>query len=162
MLADKYDRYKITYTGCHVFNPGSFIGNSFVFSTYKPSEANSEEWWCERNCLSWLIADLFTVYLTWILKSRMYLSGKYICLIINPLEGIENSQFSSCNFRFGKTSGSNNSHSVAPFVCWNMSPRWRNLCSFWPAIKHLMTVTDQSCGMFSRVFNNSVLPYLDS
>lgn len=44
MLADKYDRYKITYTGCHVFNPGSFIGNSFVFSTYKPSEANSEEW----------------------------------------------------------------------------------------------------------------------
>ncbi|KAF9464455.1 DNA polymerase epsilon, subunit B, partial [Collybia nuda] len=43
VLADKYDRYKITYTGCHVFNPGSFIGNSFVFSTYKPSEANSEE-----------------------------------------------------------------------------------------------------------------------
>ncbi|KAF5387712.1 hypothetical protein D9615_000497 [Tricholomella constricta] len=43
VLADKYDRYKITYTGCHVFNPGSFIGNSFVFSTYKPAEANSEE-----------------------------------------------------------------------------------------------------------------------
>ncbi|KAF8076498.1 DNA polymerase alpha/epsilon subunit B-domain-containing protein [Lyophyllum atratum] len=43
VLADKYDRYKITYTGCHVFNPGSFVGNSFVFSTYKPAEANSEE-----------------------------------------------------------------------------------------------------------------------
>ncbi|THV08446.1 DNA polymerase epsilon, subunit B [Dendrothele bispora CBS 962.96] len=44
VLADKYDRYKITYTGCHVFNPGSFVGNSFVFSTYKPAEINSEEW----------------------------------------------------------------------------------------------------------------------
>ncbi|KAF8826839.1 hypothetical protein HHX47_DHR5000728 [Lentinula edodes] len=44
VLADKYDRYKITYTGCHVFNPGSFVGSSFVFSTYKPAEINSEEW----------------------------------------------------------------------------------------------------------------------
>uniref|UniRef100_A0A0W0FJU1 DNA polymerase epsilon subunit n=1 Tax=Moniliophthora roreri TaxID=221103 RepID=A0A0W0FJU1_MONRR len=44
-LADKYDRFKITYTGCHVFNPGSFVGNSFNFSAYKPSEINSEE--CE-------------------------------------------------------------------------------------------------------------------
>ncbi|KAG6854823.1 hypothetical protein C0991_012013 [Blastosporella zonata] len=44
VMADKYDRYKITYTGCHVLNPGSFIGNSFVFATYKPAEANSEEW----------------------------------------------------------------------------------------------------------------------
>ncbi|KAJ7283546.1 DNA polymerase alpha/epsilon subunit B-domain-containing protein [Mycena rebaudengoi] len=43
VLADKYDRYKITYTGCHVFNPGSFVGNSFVFSTYQPAEVNSEE-----------------------------------------------------------------------------------------------------------------------
>ncbi|PBL02412.1 epsilon DNA polymerase [Armillaria gallica] len=43
ILADKYDRYKVTYTGCHVFNPGSFVGNSFVFSTYKPAETNSEE-----------------------------------------------------------------------------------------------------------------------
>jgi len=43
VLADKYDRYKITYTGCHVFNPGSFIGKTFAFSTYKPAEANSEE-----------------------------------------------------------------------------------------------------------------------
>ncbi|KAJ7276499.1 epsilon DNA polymerase [Mycena haematopus] len=43
VLADKYDRYKITYTGCHVFNPGSFVGASFVFSTYQPAEVNSEE-----------------------------------------------------------------------------------------------------------------------
>ncbi|KAG5639271.1 hypothetical protein H0H81_004932 [Sphagnurus paluster] len=52
VLADKYDRYKITYTGCHVFNPGSFISNSFVFSTYKPAETNSEE------CL-WSIRGLY-------------------------------------------------------------------------------------------------------
>ncbi|KAK7061812.1 DNA polymerase epsilon subunit [Favolaschia claudopus] len=44
VLADKYDRYKVTYTGCHVFNPGSFVGGtSFVFSTYQPAEVNSEE-----------------------------------------------------------------------------------------------------------------------
>ncbi|KAJ6515789.1 DNA polymerase alpha/epsilon subunit B-domain-containing protein [Mycena sanguinolenta] len=43
VLADKYDRYKMTYTGCHVFNPGSFVGASFVFSTYQPAEINSEE-----------------------------------------------------------------------------------------------------------------------
>ncbi|KAF9076745.1 DNA polymerase alpha/epsilon subunit B-domain-containing protein [Rhodocollybia butyracea] len=44
VLADKYDRYKKTYTGCHVFNPGTFVGDSFTFSTYKPAEINSEEW----------------------------------------------------------------------------------------------------------------------
>ncbi|KAF9268073.1 DNA polymerase epsilon subunit B [Marasmius fiardii PR-910] len=44
ILADKYDRFKVTYTGCHVFNPGCFVGNSaLTFSTYKPSELNSEE-----------------------------------------------------------------------------------------------------------------------
>ncbi|KAF8165254.1 epsilon DNA polymerase [Crassisporium funariophilum] len=43
VLADKYDSYKVTYTGCHVFNPGSFIGKSLVFSTYTPAEVNSEE-----------------------------------------------------------------------------------------------------------------------
>ncbi|KAF7332054.1 DNA polymerase epsilon subunit [Mycena kentingensis (nom. inval.)] len=44
ILADKYDRYKITYTGCHVFNPGSFVGGaSYVFSTYQPAQMNSEE-----------------------------------------------------------------------------------------------------------------------
>ncbi|PPQ77434.1 hypothetical protein CVT25_011016 [Psilocybe cyanescens] len=43
VLADKYDSYKVTYTGCHVFNPGSFIGKSLTFSTYTPAEVNSEE-----------------------------------------------------------------------------------------------------------------------
>ncbi|KAH8830491.1 DNA polymerase alpha/epsilon subunit B-domain-containing protein [Flagelloscypha sp. PMI_526] len=43
VLADKYDKYKITYTGCHVFNPGSFVGRSFTWSMYKPAAANSEE-----------------------------------------------------------------------------------------------------------------------
>ncbi|TFL05869.1 epsilon DNA polymerase [Pterulicium gracile] len=43
VLADKYDRYKLTYSGCHVFNPGSFIGNNYSFSAYKPAEMNSEE-----------------------------------------------------------------------------------------------------------------------
>ncbi|TFK23244.1 epsilon DNA polymerase [Coprinopsis marcescibilis] len=43
VLADKYDRFKITYTGCHVFNPGSFVGKALSWSTYKPAEVNSEE-----------------------------------------------------------------------------------------------------------------------
>ncbi|KAF9226558.1 DNA polymerase epsilon, subunit B [Gyrodon lividus] len=43
VLADKYEKYKLTYSGCHVFNPGSFLGNSFAFSTYCPAEASSEE-----------------------------------------------------------------------------------------------------------------------
>jgi len=43
VLADRYDGYKVTYTGCHVFNPGSFIGKSLSFSTYTPAEVNSEE-----------------------------------------------------------------------------------------------------------------------
>ncbi|KDR83646.1 hypothetical protein GALMADRAFT_235957 [Galerina marginata CBS 339.88] len=43
VLADKYDSYKVTYTGCHVFNPGGFIGKSLTFSTYTPAEINSEE-----------------------------------------------------------------------------------------------------------------------
>ncbi|KAF8639903.1 hypothetical protein AX17_001154 [Amanita inopinata Kibby_2008] len=43
VLADRYDRYKMTYTGCHVFNPGSFVGKALAFSTYTPAEMNSEE-----------------------------------------------------------------------------------------------------------------------
>ncbi|KIY67938.1 epsilon DNA polymerase [Cylindrobasidium torrendii FP15055 ss-10] len=43
ILADKYEHYKVTYTGCHVFNPSSFIGGSYTFSTYSPAEVNSEE-----------------------------------------------------------------------------------------------------------------------
>ncbi|KAF9818320.1 hypothetical protein IEO21_02835 [Rhodonia placenta] len=45
VLADKYDRFQMTYEGCHVFNPGSFVGgNSFTFSAYTPSRRESEEW----------------------------------------------------------------------------------------------------------------------
>lgn len=44
VLADKYERYELTYEGCHVFNPGSFLGNSFEWSTYYPSSQRSERW----------------------------------------------------------------------------------------------------------------------
>ncbi|KIP10726.1 hypothetical protein PHLGIDRAFT_22162 [Phlebiopsis gigantea 11061_1 CR5-6] len=44
VLADKYDRYQMTYEGCHVFNPSSFLGNSFGFSAYIPARRESEEW----------------------------------------------------------------------------------------------------------------------
>jgi len=43
VLADRYDRFQMTYEGCHVFNPGSFLGNSFGFSAYIPSRRDSEE-----------------------------------------------------------------------------------------------------------------------
>ncbi|KAF9451681.1 hypothetical protein P691DRAFT_772983 [Macrolepiota fuliginosa MF-IS2] len=43
VLADKYDRYKLTYMGCHVFNPGTFSSNTPAFWMYKPAELNSEE-----------------------------------------------------------------------------------------------------------------------
>lgn len=43
VLADKYEKYKMTYSGCHVFNPGSFVGKSFTFSTYNPAQLSSEE-----------------------------------------------------------------------------------------------------------------------
>lgn len=42
ILADKYDSYDLTYEGCHVFNPGSFIGNQFQWKTYYPSTGRSE------------------------------------------------------------------------------------------------------------------------
>ncbi|KAL6309658.1 epsilon DNA polymerase [Sparassis latifolia] len=44
ILADKYDRYQMSYEHCHVFNPGSFVGSSFTFSAYTPSLQQSEEW----------------------------------------------------------------------------------------------------------------------
>ncbi|KAI0832362.1 epsilon DNA polymerase [Trametes gibbosa] len=43
VLADKYDRYQMTYEGCHVFNPGRFLGNTFTFSAYAPARRESEE-----------------------------------------------------------------------------------------------------------------------
>ena len=42
ILADKYERYDLTYEGCHVFNPGSFVGNSFEWSVYYPATGRSE------------------------------------------------------------------------------------------------------------------------
>ncbi|KAI0773465.1 epsilon DNA polymerase [Irpex lacteus] len=43
VLADKYERYQMTYEGCHVFNPGSFLGNAFGFTAYIPATRSSEE-----------------------------------------------------------------------------------------------------------------------
>lgn len=45
VLADKYDSYRMTYEGCHVFNPGRFIGRSLGFSTYVPASRESEAWY---------------------------------------------------------------------------------------------------------------------
>jgi hypothetical protein len=45
VLADKYDSYRMTYEGCHVFNPGRFIGRSLGFSTYTPALRESESWY---------------------------------------------------------------------------------------------------------------------
>ncbi|TDL29547.1 epsilon DNA polymerase [Rickenella mellea] len=42
ILADKYEGYELTYEGCHVFNPGSFVGSSFGFYTYFPARGRSE------------------------------------------------------------------------------------------------------------------------
>ena len=42
VLADKYEQYQMTYEGCHVFNPGTFVGNSYGFSTYNPARRESE------------------------------------------------------------------------------------------------------------------------
>ncbi|KDQ20670.1 hypothetical protein BOTBODRAFT_26684 [Botryobasidium botryosum FD-172 SS1] len=42
ILADKYERFELTYEGCHVFNPGSFVGSSLSFSTYFPATVRSE------------------------------------------------------------------------------------------------------------------------
>ncbi|KAF8337053.1 epsilon DNA polymerase [Cantharellus anzutake] len=42
ILADSYERYDLTYEGCHVFNPGNFVGNEFGFSIYFPATGRSE------------------------------------------------------------------------------------------------------------------------
>jgi len=42
ILADKYERYELTYEGCHVFNPGNFLGTTYGFSTYYPATGKSE------------------------------------------------------------------------------------------------------------------------
>lgn len=45
VLADKYESYRLTYTGCHVFNPGRFVGRSFEFASYSPANKESEAWY---------------------------------------------------------------------------------------------------------------------
>ena len=52
VLADKYDRYELTYEGCHVFNPGRFVsggggggdgeGGEFEWAMYYPATGRSE------------------------------------------------------------------------------------------------------------------------
>ncbi|KAK8843454.1 DNA polymerase epsilon subunit B [Kwoniella newhampshirensis] len=48
ILADKYERYELTYEGCHVFNPGRFVGSGgegggeFEWSMYYPATGRSE------------------------------------------------------------------------------------------------------------------------
>ncbi|SPO25719.1 related to DNA polymerase epsilon subunit B [Ustilago trichophora] len=43
VLADAYDRYELTYEGCHVANPGSFrSGNTFAWTTYYPATRRTE------------------------------------------------------------------------------------------------------------------------
>ncbi|SJX62991.1 related to DNA polymerase epsilon subunit B [Sporisorium reilianum f. sp. reilianum] len=43
VLADAYDRYELTYEGCHVVNPGSFrSGNAFAWTTYYPATRRTE------------------------------------------------------------------------------------------------------------------------
>jgi DNA polymerase epsilon subunit 2 len=42
ILADKHERYDLTYEGCHVFNPGGFVGNHFEWSVYYPATGRSE------------------------------------------------------------------------------------------------------------------------
>ncbi|ORY29159.1 putative DNA polymerase epsilon subunit B [Naematelia encephala] len=48
VLADKYERYELTYEGCHVLNPGRFVGGSggeggeFEWSMYYPATGRSE------------------------------------------------------------------------------------------------------------------------
>ncbi|KAK0522632.1 DNA-directed DNA polymerase epsilon, subunit B [Tilletia horrida] len=42
ILADKYDRFELTYEGCHVFNPGSFKGNAYGWATYYPATGRAE------------------------------------------------------------------------------------------------------------------------
>lgn len=50
ILADKYERYELTYEGCHVFNPGRFVsgggaegeGGEFEWAMYYPATGRSE------------------------------------------------------------------------------------------------------------------------
>lgn len=41
VLADSYEAYQLTYEGCHVFNPGSFLTNNYGFSTFYMATSRS-------------------------------------------------------------------------------------------------------------------------
>lgn len=41
VLADRYERFELTYEGCHVFNPGSFHGAQ-GWTTYYPATGQAE------------------------------------------------------------------------------------------------------------------------
>ncbi|KAG8835941.1 DNA-directed DNA polymerase epsilon, subunit B [Serendipita sp. 399] len=41
VLADNYEPYELTYEGCHVFNPGSFLTNNYGFSTFYMATSRS-------------------------------------------------------------------------------------------------------------------------
>ncbi|KAG0149090.1 hypothetical protein CROQUDRAFT_40505 [Cronartium quercuum f. sp. fusiforme G11] len=44
VLADKYPPYRLTYEGCHVFNPGSFgVGSKAIWANYHLATRTSEE-----------------------------------------------------------------------------------------------------------------------
>ncbi|UZJ52846.1 hypothetical protein CBS101457_002166 [Exobasidium rhododendri] len=42
VLADKFQRYELTYEGCHVFNPSSFKEGNFAWTTYYPASGKAE------------------------------------------------------------------------------------------------------------------------
>lgn len=42
VLADRYERFELTYEGCHVFNPGSFRGGAYGWATYYPATGQAE------------------------------------------------------------------------------------------------------------------------
>ncbi|KIM29152.1 hypothetical protein M408DRAFT_328860 [Serendipita vermifera MAFF 305830] len=41
VLADSYEPYELTYEGCHVFNPGSFLTSNYGFSTFYMATSRS-------------------------------------------------------------------------------------------------------------------------
>ena len=55
VLADRYERFELTYEGCHVFNPGSFRGSAYGWTTYYPATGHAE-----RRCVGRSRATLTT------------------------------------------------------------------------------------------------------
>jgi hypothetical protein len=65
----------MTYEGCHVFNPGRFIGRSLGFSTYTPASRESEAWYVIYSNLSILFLPPLLVlpFTRRVLKSGVFL-----------------------------------------------------------------------------------------